>query len=105
MPIGPPCCQIGEANLICEGGEEAVAACEGGGGETLCDFLSCTLIDNAVCVDNGDDTSSCIIAPPTLSPAVADVPTLSGWGFLSLAVVLGLVGIWAFLSRRNKASA
>jgi len=37
---------------------------------------------------------------------VADVPTLSGWGLISLAVVLGIMGIVGFMvMRRRKVSA
>lgn len=43
--------------------------------------------------------------PPTLIPSITSVPTLSGWGFLSLAVVLALVGLGAILAKRKKASA
>ena len=45
----------------------------------------------------------------TLSPTqvpVASVPTLSGWGLLSLAVVLGILGIAGFIAiRRRKITA
>jgi hypothetical protein len=37
---------------------------------------------------------------------ITNIPTLSEWGLLSLAVVLGILGIGAFLvMRRRKASA
>jgi hypothetical protein len=43
---------------------------------------------------------------PTLGPVATSVPTLSGWSLLSLAVVLGILGIVGFLViRRRKASA
>ena len=41
-------------------------------------------------------------ASPTLGPIATNVPTLSGWGLLSLAVVLGILGIAAFMVMRKK---
>jgi hypothetical protein len=44
--------------------------------------------------------------PPPTQPPVANVPTLSGWGLMSLAVVLGILGLVGFLvMRRRKVSA
>ena len=43
--------------------------------------------------------------PPMMEPIVASVPTLSEWGFISLVVVLALVGVGAILAKRKKASA
>ena len=39
---------------------------------------------------------------PTLGPIATNVPTLSGWGLLSLAVVLGILGIGGFLVMRRR---
>ncbi len=45
-----------------------------------------------------DDARDCELVRP--------IPTLSGWGLLSLAVVLGILGIVGFLViRRRKVSA
>jgi len=40
--------------------------------------------------------------PATLGPVASSIPTLSGWGLLSLAVVLGILGIGAFLVMRRR---
>lgn len=42
---------------------------------------------------------------PSLEPIMRSVPTLSFWGFMSLAVVLGFVAVGVILAKRNKASA
>ena len=45
-------------------------------------------------------------ASPTMGPVATSVPTLSGWGLLSLAVVLGILAIAVFMvMRRRKAAA
>jgi len=39
---------------------------------------------------------------PQCAPVATNVPTLSGWGLLSLAVVLGILGIAGFMVMRRK---
>ena len=74
------------------------------GGRIICEesILGDEYFEGEIC-DVG--TQDCTDAPPTLAPIPTDVPTLSGWGFISLAVVLGVLGLGAFLVRRKKASA
>ena len=57
-----------------------------------------------VCVDNIAGPNTCTFTnvkePPT------NIPTLSGWGLMSLAVVLGILGIVGFMvMRRRKVTA
>ena len=67
---------------------------------------NCEFFENAVCVPTGEFTGQCFAdtSPPTIMPDVTNVPTVSGYGLLSLAVVLGLIGVGAFLLRRKKAT-
>jgi len=47
-----------------------------------------------------------VAPPPTMGPiAATDIPTLSGWGLISLAVVLAIVGIVGFMVMRRKKAA
>lgn len=41
---------------------------------------------------------------PECDPITRNIPTLSEWGLLSLAVVLGILGIAGFMIRRRKAA-
>ena len=44
--------------------------------------------------------------PVTFEPVSTSIPTMSGWGLLSLAVVLGIIGIAGFIAiRRRKITA
>jgi len=85
---------------------EEVKACE-------CDLLAyVTELNNVdgITVSGGPpyecSTPPVECAPPPTQPPVANVPTLSGWGLLSLAVVLGILGIAGFMvMRRRKVTA
>jgi hypothetical protein len=78
------CCVISAGN--CNDGEEIVD-CDGLQGIAWFEVDNCSEV-------------------PQCAPIVTDVPTLSGWGLLSLAVVLGILGIAGFMViRRRKATA
>jgi len=47
----------------------------------------------------------CPLPEPTPEPVVSPIPTFNQWGFISLAVVLALVGLGAILVRRRKVRA
>ena len=90
VPGGPPCCQQGSR---CIGGVTAPSECQ----SPRCDNVDCEIIEDAICVE-GDEmfTGSCV------SPA--DVPTLSEWGLIAMAGILGIVG-FIMVIRRRKATA
>jgi len=61
-----------------------------------------------VCEGQPIQVTSCECPEPTPTPppSVTNIPTLSGWGLLSLAVVLGILGIAGFIViRRRKVTA
>ena len=95
---GPPCCDIPSINE-CAGGEGALSTCQT---QVCMDNPGlCVFDEDAICVA-GDEigTGSCVSPQPT------SVPTLSGWGLMSLAVVLGILGIAGFMvMRRRKVTA
>ena len=86
VPGGPPCCQQGST---CIGGVTAPSACQ----SARCDNIDCEIIEDAICVE-GDEmfTGSCV-SPPA-------VPTLSEWGLIAMAGILGIVGFMV-IRRRN----
>ena len=97
VPGGPPCCDSEPGN-ICNGGADAesvcenFSACENGTGE-------CVFFDNAICVQTGEFTGRCDVAPPTSK----NVPTL---GVLGLIVMAGVIGVIGFIAiRRRKVTA
>jgi len=98
MPGVPPCCGIPSINE-CSGGEDALSTCQT---QVCMDNPGlCVFDEDAICVA-GDEigTGSCVSPQPT------SVPTLSGWGLMSLAVVLGILGIAGFMvMRRRKVTA
>ena len=101
LPGGPPCCEVTFQGTCVGGDPTAMTAC----GSQGCLAGGCTLFNNAICVEGGQGSGNCIAdtSPPTLIPSTS-VPTISGWGFLSLAVVLVLIGLGAIMARRKKAS-
>ena len=80
------CCVISEG--VCNGGQE-LGACEG--------------VDGMVWFPDADCSEVPECAPPTV---VTPIPTLSEWSLLSLAVVLGIMGLVGFMViRRRKVGA
>ena len=76
-------------DLPCIGGVTAPSACQ----SARCDNIDCEIIEDAICVE-GDEmfTGSCV-SPPA-------VPTLSEWGLIAMAGILGIVGFMV-IRRRN----
>jgi len=98
LPGGPPCCEVRfDFGNLCEGGDEAAKTCEA---EGLCDAADCVFFDNRICVpDNESGELGSCVEPQTISA----VPTLSQWGLIAIAVVLGIIGF--IVIRRRKVSA
>ena len=95
---GPPCCDVLRSN-VCLGGEEAaIQACKSCEADPL---LNCELVEDGICVPDGDSSffGSCVSPPPVTSP----IPTLSEWGLIAMAGILGIVGFMVI--RRKKVSA
>ena len=94
VPGGPPCCsQVGLENLCIGGKEEATEACM----SDRCDdeAVTCQLFKDAKCVEQGQGQGICV---PT--PSATKIPTLGGWGFIAMAVVLGIVGFMVIRRRK-----
>jgi len=95
-PTFPPtisgCCQYV--------GSEGQDICTNISGPLICPEIGVPFEDFFEGESCNQDTGLCI-DPEVISA----VPTLSEWGLISLAVVLGLLGIGAFLARRRKATA
>ena len=92
MAGGPPCCSFSDR---CDGGNNALFLCEnfsGCSGGEFCDF-----VPNGTCVVE-DGIGSCVILPSNVP-----IPTLSEWGLIALAGILGIVGFMVI--RRRKAVA
>ena len=86
MAIGG-CC-ISEPGCI-EFGPDDVVLC-----------ISDSIIQGGQCTQLGQG-GECV-PPPTMGPITTNVPTLSEWGLLSLAVVLGILGIVGFMVIRRR---
>ena len=88
VPGGPPCCDIPLDNL-CAGGEEAFTHCT----PECVASGACVMVKNAICVPGNDSGNGSGILP-------ADIPTLSEWGLLAMAGILGTIG-FMFIRRRK----
>jgi len=97
IPGGPPCCDLPVIDR-CVGGEQAALNCQA----TFCEELGCEFIEDAICVEEDEIlTGSCVELQ-----SVSAIPTLSEWGMITIAVVLGIVGIIGFMViRRRKVNA
>jgi hypothetical protein len=83
----PGCCVISAGNCIENQTLTLGVGCDGEGGTAWFLRTDCSEV-------------------PECAPLVTNVPTLSGWGFISLAVVLGVLGIAGFMViRRRKVNA
>ena len=88
VPGGPPCCDIPSDNL-CAGGEEAFIHCP-----TECvESGDCIIVENGICVPDDESGHGSCISP-------ADIPTLSEWGLIAMAGVLGIIGLLAIRRRK-----
>ena len=107
MPGGPPCCEVFENQtelLACVGGEDAAAICAGIGALSICDNadVDCEFFENRECVVErvGERTIGiCVGEEPDIT---RNIPTLSEWGLIALAVAFGIIGF--ILLRRRKAT-
>jgi hypothetical protein len=92
---GPPCCDVPSLN-VCVGGAKALDVCEQ---FSACQDGSCLFVPNGTCVPDGDSSEfgSCI------SPSNTPIPTLSEWGLIAMAGIIGTVGY--LVIRRRKVSA
>ena len=98
IPGGPPCCQT--QNFFCHGGSPEA--------EDLCipqciDAGTCVFFENAVCVEDEENPS--MSECKTIPQNQKTIPVLSGWGFISLAIVFALIGLGALLLKRRKTTA
>ncbi len=95
IPGGPSCCNVPSKN-VCFGGEKAIEVCKTCEADpnTICEF-----VEDGICVPDGDSSEfgSCV------SPVTSPIPTLSEWGLIAMAGVLGIVGFMVI--RRRKVSA
>ena len=81
---GPGCCVLSAGNC---NNNQSIGACDEGEGLAWFLGIDCAEI-------------------PQCAPPPKNVPTLSGWGLISLAIVLGILGILGFIvMRRRKATA
>jgi len=74
--------------------------------DTVCDMngFCCDVSWNTQCAEEAKEF--CEVCGGTPPPSVSDIPTMSEWGLIALAVVLGIVGIVGFMViRRRKVSA
>ena len=87
-PGGPPCCQLeGDTTLTCNGGPDAESICN------ECRDFACEFFENATCVQQSENSASCVALTP-------NVPTVSHWGLIAIAVILGAAGF--IVIRRKK---
>ena len=100
MPGGPPCCQVTtDIEVGCVGGQEALGFCQE---STICDDADCEFFENRECVideEQQEVIGLCVGEEPDIT---RNVPTLSEWGLIALAVAFGVIGF--ILLRRRKAT-
>ena len=89
---GPSCCD-GLSRNICFGGEDAFEACQTG---PCSNPDECEFFPDGICVPDGDSPrlGSCVLSSP--------IPTISEWGLIAMAGILGIVGFMVI--RRRKAA-
>jgi len=92
IPGGPPCCDILPENE-CVGGESAFEFCQRDECISLPEL--CVFSEDAICVEEGPGGASCVLP--------ANIPTMSEWGLIALAMVIGIIGFIVF--RRRKVTA
>jgi hypothetical protein len=87
---GPPCCEIPSIDF-CYGGD-TVSQCS----EECISSGECIFYEDRICVKVDEAHGACQIFQ-------SNIPTLSEWGLISLAAVLGIAGF--MIIRRKKATA
>ena len=97
LPGGPPCCDL--PGGTCFGGETAQDQCDGNI-PGPCELGNCEFFGNSICVadpEMGNNFGSCVVR-------TTNVPTLSEWGLVAMAGILGILG-FIMVIRRKKAAA
>jgi hypothetical protein len=77
------------------GGEEAIKLCQS---DSCASPGSCEFVEDGICVPDGDSDifGSCVLP-------VTPIPTISEWGLIAMAGILGIVGF--MVMRRRKVTA
>ena len=87
-PLGSGCCVLPKGDCA---DDVLIAKCQ-------------TELDGTAWINDKE----CVDVPRCIEPqdsAATSVPVLSGWGIVSLVVLLGVVGLGVFIARRKKATA